>query len=52
MNKILKYGLVVAGFLILFVVGVISFFTIAPMPNTGPAQDTISEKDIQKDNSQ
>ena len=49
MNKILKYGLVVVGILLLFVVGILSFYTIAPMPNTGPAQGTISEKDIQKD---
>lgn len=46
MNKILKYGLVVVGILLLFVVGILSFYTIAPMPETGPAQGTISEKDI------
>jgi len=49
MNKILKYGLVVVVILLLFVVGVISFYTIAPIPNTGPAQGTISENDIKND---
>ncbi|WP_321416915.1 hypothetical protein [uncultured Methanomethylovorans sp.] len=49
MNKILKYGLVVVGILLLFVVGTLSFYTIAPIPNTGPAQGTISENDIKND---
>lgn len=49
MNKILKYGLVVVGILLLFVVSTLSFYTIAPMPSTGPAQGTISENDIWND---
>lgn len=49
MNKILKYGLVVVGILLLFVVGILSFYTIAPMPDTGPAQGIISENEIKND---
>lgn len=49
MNKAAKYGLVVVGFLLLLLAGIISINIMATMPNTGPAQSTISEHDTQNE---